>query len=248
LAKASAKSQEAISRFGQKQLDFLPQAAYLQVYLLFGVNPMAIALDFQPQTGRVMPVEYEWPLTGNWPPQGEWTYEDYCRLPEDGWVYEVIEGELFMSPAPRPKHQKCGGNLFAAFRDFGIKHDAGEAFYPPIDVILPGLATPVQPDVIFIAKERLDIVKEEQVEGAPDIIVEVLSPWNWIVDRRKKFQTYAKAGVREYWIVDPKARTIELFGLLGVTYALIGKHGVGEIVRSEVLQRFEVKVEEVCPA
>jgi Uma2 family endonuclease len=76
----------------------------------------------------------------------------------------------------------------------------------------------------------------------------VLSPWNWIVDRRRKFTIYAKAGVREYWIVDPKARTIELFVLRGGTYALIGKYGAGETVRSEVLQGFDAKVEEVCPA
>jgi Uma2 family endonuclease len=209
---------------------------------------MAIALDFQPQTGRVMPAEREWPLNGNWPPQGEWTYEDYCSLPEDGWIYEIIEGELYMSPAPRPIHQENSGNLFAAFRDYGRKHDAGKAYNAPIDVLLSGLAAPVQPDVIFIVKARLDIVKEERVEGAPDIIVEVLSPWNWIVDRHKKFQAYAKAGVREYWIVDPKARTIELYSLFGATYVLIGKYGVGETVRSEVLQGFEVKVEEVCPA
>jgi Uma2 family endonuclease len=76
----------------------------------------------------------------------------------------------------------------------------------------------------------------------------VSSAWNWIVDRRKKFQTYAKAGVREYWIVDPKARTIELYSLFGASYVLIGKYGVGEAVRSEMLKGFEVKVEEGCPA
>jgi Uma2 family endonuclease len=118
----------------------------------------------------------------------------------------------------------------------------------PTDVLLPGLATPVQPDVIFVVKERLDIIKEERVEGAPDIVVEVLSPGNWLVDRREKFRVYAKAGVREYWIVDPKARTVELFCLRGSTYALTGKYGAGETVRSEVLPGFEVKVEEVCPA
>jgi len=183
-----------------------------------------------------------------WPPQGKWTYEDYCRLPEDGWIYEIIEGELYMSPAPKTIHQKCGGRLFAAFFNFAQQHDLGEPYYSPIDVILPGLTNPVQPDVIFIVKERLDIVKEERVEGAPDIIVEVLSPWNWFADRRKKFEIYAKAGVREYWLIDPKARTIELFTLQGGTHVLIGKYGVGESVRSEVLPGFAVKGEDICPA
>ncbi len=183
-----------------------------------------------------------------WPPQGKWTYEDYCRLPADGWIYEVIEGELYMSPAPLTIHQWAKLKLASRFLDFAETHNTGRVLDAPTDVLLPGLATPVQPDVIFVVKERLDIIKEERVEGAPDIVVEVLSPSNWLVDRRKKFEIYAKAGVREYWIVDPKARTIELFCLRGSTYTLIGKYSVGETVRSEVLPGFEVKVEDVCPA
>lgn len=186
-------------------------------------------------------------VENEWPPQGKWTYEDYCRLPDDGWTYEIIEGELFMSPAPLTRHQKSGGKIFALFLNFAEEHDAGETYISPIDVILPGFANPVQPDVIFVAKARLDIIKEERIEGAPDIIVEVLSPWNWIIDRRRKFTIYAKAGVREYWLIDPKARTIELFCLRGGSYALIGKYGVGETVQSEVLPGFAVQVEKVCP-
>lgn len=188
------------------------------------------------------------PTGSEWPPQGKWTYEDYCRLPEDIFIYEVLEGELYVSRAPQIIHQRCKGRLLAAFLKFEEKYGAGQLYSARIDVILPGLATPAQPDLLFIIKERLNIVKEERIEGAPDIIVEILSPWNWLVDRRKKFEIYAKAGVREYWLIDPKARTIELFCLRGSTYALIGKYGVGEIVRSEVLAGFEVKVEDVCPA
>jgi Uma2 family endonuclease len=183
-----------------------------------------------------------------WPSQGKWTYEDYRSLPDDGWRYEVIEGELYMAPAPEPIHQESGGNLFAELRDFGKRNDAGKAYSAPIDVVLGSLATPVQPDVCFIIKSRLDIVKKKRIEGAPDIIVEVLSPSNWLVDRRTKLELYAKAGVREYWIIDPEARTIELFVLREERYELRGKFGVGETVRSEGLAGFEVKVEDICPA
>lgn len=183
-----------------------------------------------------------------WPPQGKWTYEDYRRLPDDGWIYEVIGGELYMTPAARRIHQKCSGNLFALLRHFGVRQAVGEAYTSPIDVVLPGLATPVQPDVLFISSERLDIVKPERIEGAPDIIAEVLSPADWIVDRRTKFEVYAKAGVREYWIVSPDARTIELFMLRGGSYTLIGRYGVGETVRSDVLPGFAVEIEDICPS
>jgi Uma2 family endonuclease len=199
-------------------------------------------------TASAQPASRAHPEDQEWPAQGQWTYEDYRRLPEDGWRYEVIEGELFMAPAPIPAHQLSTLRLASKFLRFGEEFDAGVPYHAPIDVILPGLASPVQPDILFIVKQRLDIVKHDRIEGAPDILVEVLSPSNWLVDRRKKFEIYAKAGVREYWIVDPAARTIELFGLHGSTYALIGKHGVGEKVCSEVLPGFAVKVEDICPA
>ncbi len=188
------------------------------------------------------------PMEHQWPPQGQWTYEDYRRLPDDGMIYEIIEGELHMAPAPIPMHQENKGNLFAELRDYGRKHNAGKAYDAPIDVILPNVAEPVQPDVLFIVKDRLHIVKPNRIEGAPDIIVEVLSPSNWNIDRGKKFRAYAKAGVREYWIVDPRARTIELFVLREGVYDLIGNYSVSATVRSKVLLGFEVKVEEICPA
>jgi Uma2 family endonuclease len=187
------------------------------------------------------------PTENYWPPQGKWTYEDYRRLPDDGWIYEVIEGELHMSPPPIPIHQENSGNLYVAFHNYAKKHDAGKVYDAPIEVILADWANPVQPDILFITKERLHIVKRGRIEGAPDIIVEVLSPSNWLTDRREKFTIYAKAGVREYWIVNPGARTIELFVLREDRYALIGKYGVGEMVHSEVLPGFEVKVEDICP-
>ena len=182
-----------------------------------------------------------------WPPQGEWTYEAYKRLPDDGWKYEVIEGELLMAPAPEPAHQESGMNLKNPMWNFVHARDLGKVYDSPIDVTLPGLASPVQPDILFIARDRLHIVKKNAIEGAPDLVVEILSPSNWNIDRQTKFRVYALAGVREYWIVDPKARTIEVYVLRGRSYELLGKYEVGETASSEVLVGFEVKVEEVCP-
>jgi Uma2 family endonuclease len=100
---------------------------------------------------------------------------------------------------------------------------------------------------LFLNTDFLSCFKG-RIEGAPDIIVEVLSPSNWLTDRRDKFRVYAKAGVHEYWIINTAARTVELFFLRDSQYELIGKYGVGETVRSEVLPGFEVKVEKICPA
>lgn len=183
-----------------------------------------------------------------WPRQGEWTYADYKRLPDDGWRYEIIEGELHMTPASGTKHQKIVVNLAFAFSQFVRAQRCGEIYVAPTDVILPGLATPVQPDLLFVTADRLDIVKDAFVEGPPDLIVEVLSPSNWLVDRRVKLEAYAQAGVSEYWIVDAEARAVELFSLAGQQYHQVGRYGPGERVASGVLTGFEVSVDEICPA
>lgn len=183
----------------------------------------------------------------SWPAQGEWTYEDYRRLPDDGWRYEVIRGKLCMAPAPRPKHQKTVGRLHLAFSRFVDDRSLGEVYLSPIDVNLPGLASPVQPDLLFIRGERLSIVTDDSIQGPPDLIVEVLSPSNWFADRRDKFEIYAQAGVTEYWIVDTDERTIEVFSLRGQTYDLVDKRGPGEKIRSRLLNGFEVAIDDILP-
>jgi Uma2 family endonuclease len=181
------------------------------------------------------------------PPQGEWTYEDYTRLPDNGMRYEVIKGALYMSPAPSPDHQRVVVALIRYLSAYLQQHPAGEIFIAPIDVKLPSLTSPVQPDLLFIANERSAIVKEKFIEGVPDLIIEVLSPTNPEHDRTTKFSAYALAGVREYWIVDPEARTIEINVLRGQAYAPLGNFGADEQTRSEVLPDFSVRVSEVCP-
>ena len=187
------------------------------------------------------------PGSSSWPAQGEWTYEDYRRLPDDGWRYEVIRGRLHEAPAPRPKHQRALGRLFLAISRFVEERGLGEVYLSPIDVLLPGLASPVQPDLLFIREDRLSTVTDEAIEGAPDLVVEVLSPSNWSTDRRDKFEVYARAGVAEYWIVDTDERTIEVFGLRGQAYDLVDKRGAGEVVRSRLLSGFEVSIDGLLP-
>lgn len=179
------------------------------------------------------------------PAQGEWTYEDYRRLPDDGWRYEVLRGELHMTPAPNWKHQQAVYSLGVLLKLFLQRRHLGKACPAPIDVILPAVATPVQPDLVFISKDRMEIIKEGGIEGAPDLIIEVLSPSNWLTDRRTKFEIYALAGVREYWIADPRVRSLEVFALRNGVYELLGKFGPGEKARSEVLPGFEPAIDEI---
>lgn len=181
------------------------------------------------------------------PPQGEWTYEDFLRLDEDTWRYEIIRGELFMAPPPSERHQYASHRLAVNFDNFVTSRKLGRVYTAPIGVILGNLATPAQPDIVFILAERLAaVVTEDGLHGAPDLIVEILSPSNWLADRRTKFELYQEAGVKEYWLVDPKLCVAEVFVLRGGKYELLGRWGAGESAHSEVIAGFQIALEEIC--
>jgi Uma2 family endonuclease len=186
--------------------------------------------------------ERAWP-----PPQGQWTYEDWLRLPDDGWQYEVIKGVLYMTPAPNTDHQLVSRELLWHMLNFVKQHGLGELFNAPIDVYLPGQETPVEPDLAFIATARQEIISKRGIEDAPDLIVEILSPSNWWRDRRAKLPLYEETGVPECWIIDPDLQTVEVFVLRDQQYVLLGQWGQGEVVTSQALTGFQVAVDDIMP-
>ena len=110
---------------------------------------------------------------------------------------------------------------------------------------LPNQPVPLQPDIVFIRAERLGIIDEAYIEGVPDLLMEILSPSNWLYDRREKMQVYQAAGVAEYWIIDPRAVTIEVYVLEQGTYVLAGQYGRGEVAPSRLLSGFAVSVDDI---
>jgi Uma2 family endonuclease len=150
------------------------------------------------------------PIVG--PPQGRWTYADYAALPDDGNRYEIIAGVLYMTPAPGTGHQSVSARLVT----FLVTHvefaGLGRVFAAPVDVELAP-DTVVQPDIVVILSANLDRITPSRIIGAPDLVVEILSPGTAGYDRREKQDAYARAGVGEYWIVDPGAQTVELLTL-----------------------------------
>jgi Uma2 family endonuclease len=136
------------------------------------------------------------------------TYEDYAALPDDGRRYELHEGELSVTPAPGLRHQDILGNLFVILRGHVNARGLGKVFIAPVDCILESI-TVVQPDIVFVETARRSIMSERGIEGAPTLVVEVISPSTGAIDRRRKLQLYARYAVPNYWIVDPPARTIE---------------------------------------
>lgn len=140
------------------------------------------------------------------------TYEDYLHFPNDGRRYEILEGEVYVSPAPTTKHQTVVGNVFARLLEFVKRKKLGRVFVAPTDVVL-SRTNVVQPDVLFLSNERLSLLTERNVQGAPDLIVEVLSEFTEEQDRTLKPQIYARHGVKEYWLIDPDRETLEQYEL-----------------------------------
>ncbi|HEU4561385.1 MAG TPA: Uma2 family endonuclease [Longimicrobium sp.] len=138
-----------------------------------------------------------------------WTYEEFARLPNDGNRYEVIGGELFVTPAPTLPHQKTVTNIAYELEGYVRAHGLGEVYVGPVDILF-SQDDYLAPDLIFVRHDRTHILRKRGVEGPPDLVVEVLSEKTAARDRKLKRERYAHFGVPEYWIVDPVARRIEV--------------------------------------
>ncbi len=170
------------------------------------------------------------------------TVRDYNLLPERA-PYQLIDGDLVMSPSPNQEHQGIISNIGAELWTLVKLHRRGRVFLAPMDVYLSETEV-FQPDIIFISRDRLDIVKEK-VHGAPDLVMEVLSPSTAYYDLVHKKAVYEAAGVREYWIVDPKEKTIEIFVNGEKGFQSIARMTTSGIVRSTILSDFVVRLDDV---
>ena len=142
------------------------------------------------------------------------TYEDLLVTPDDGRRYEIHDGELVVSPSPDWKHQKVIGRFaYEVRRYLEQRHLPDDVFEAPLDVRLAPHNI-YQPDLIYVSPERRHIIRATMpIEGAPDLVVEVLSPSTRVYDQREKARVYSRSGVLEYWLLDPRTGTIEVRGL-----------------------------------
>ncbi|MBU1488099.1 Uma2 family endonuclease [bacterium] len=170
------------------------------------------------------------------------TYEDYLHLPDDGKRYQIIEGEVYMCPSPIPNHQRIIGRLFEIINRFVLKNSLGEVFLAPCDIIFSD-ENIVQPDIFFISKERSQIVTQKNIQGAPDLAIEILSPHSLKIDKLLKRNLYAKYGVQEYWIVDGEKREVEVLVQRGKAYQIKGKYKKGDTLESGLLKGLRIDLE-----
>ncbi len=173
-----------------------------------------------------------------------WTYEDYLKL-EDDKRYEVINGRLEEMPAPNFEHQDILTELLLRFRIFTKENALGKVIPSPFDVILSEDIV-VQPDVVYISRENLKSIKEGRLFGTPDLVVEIVSSGSFKRDRYEKFKIYEEFGIKEYWIVYPGERVIEVWALgESGEYELYSfAEGEGK-VKSKVLEGLEINLKEV---
>jgi Uma2 family endonuclease len=180
------------------------------------------------------------------PPQEKhlWTYGEMLeKLPETNQPTELWNGELIVSAAPNPNHQTLVGNIWSKINDFAREKNLGRAYPSPVDVVLSSHRV-VQPDVLFVSKENAGIV-QDRIRGVPDLTVEVISEGSWRRDRIDKKELYAQFGVKEYWIVDPEARTLEIFALTEEGYKLHARGTEDDQVKSKLLPGLSISFREV---
>lgn len=171
------------------------------------------------------------------------TYRDYARMRE-GERYELLDGDLQLTPTPTPRHQLIAGSIGYALIGHVQSHGLGLVLKAPVDVLLSD-TTVLQPDILFISRERLGIIKAKCIEGAPDLVVEVLSPATRERDTVTKRSLYGRFGVRELWLADPDNETIELCVHTGSDLTTRHVFRRGMTLTSEVLEGFELDVAHV---
>ena len=175
--------------------------------------------------------------------QTKLTYADYLKTADDE-RYELLDGKLVTSPSPREIHQYTLGRLFLQLGTFVYGRNLGKVYCSPFDVVLSETDV-VRPDLLFVSSTRTGIITADNVQGAPDLVIEILSPVTADRDGTLKLDLYARHGVREYWIVDPDARTVMLLWRGRGRFDVVGIYGAEQSLRSPTLRGFSIPLQEI---
>ena len=172
------------------------------------------------------------------------SYTDLQQTPDDGRRYELYDGEVLVVPAPVPRHQLAAQNIVARLRVYRATH-GGLVLESPIDIVFSEFDV-VQPDIVFFARARAHLVKpDEAIRHPPDLAIEVLSPSTAATDRGKKMQMLAGYGVPEYWLVEPRAKTIEMYAVSDACYVLAQMASSGTIAGAQTLPELSFPTHEI---
>jgi Uma2 family endonuclease len=179
-------------------------------------------------------------------PSARLTYDDFVNFPDDGKRHEIIDGEHYVTPSPNTKHQAASGTLHALLWTYLRDHPCGSVFHAPFDVVFSSLDV-VEPDLLYISRDRLDILTPAHVRGAPDLVVEILSPGTRRTDEVTKRKLYERCGVNEYWVVDPELDAIKVYRRTGETFVKAEELSVEEddVLTTPLLPGWSARLAEV---
>jgi Uma2 family endonuclease len=170
--------------------------------------------------------------------------DDIWDTPDDGKRYEVIDGELFVTPPPVWGHQYASSRLHIYVGQHVYANRLGALVSAPVGVVLDD-ENGLQPDLVYVSAERAGIISERGIEGAPDLVVEILSPSTRARDLGIKLRRYANAGVPHYWVVDPRTQTLRPHRLVEGGYELTGEYGPGSTFQPELFPGLEIPIDDL---
>ena len=176
-------------------------------------------------------------------PRLKFTVKDFMSLPGDK-RYQLLDGEMILAPSPTNRHQTIAVNLVMELNQFIRQRNLGRLWFAPLDVVLSDHDV-AQPDILFVSNERSSIITDANIQGAPDLVVEILSPGTVDFDRGYKLALYGRHGVREYWLVDPDSETVEVLTLGDEGLAPTVTYGRGEKLVSPLLEGMSLELEQI---
>jgi len=171
------------------------------------------------------------------------TYEDYLKTPDDV-RYELIQGDLLMTPSPVTKHQRILRKIGFMLEQHVTQNDLGEIFLAPYDVYFDD-ENVVQPDILFISRERLNLIGEKNMQGPPDLVIEILSESTAYRDLIQKKKLYARYCVKEYWIVIPEEESVGIYIIKNDIFTLHKNFGKDETLESPLLKGLKIVLRKI---
>ena len=173
----------------------------------------------------------------------KFTVKEYMSTPEDK-RYQLLDGEMILAPSPTARHQNIAAQIFVALNHFVNEHRLGRVWFAPLDVVLSNYDV-AQPDILYVSNARSGIITEANIQGGPDLVVEILSPATAEYDRGYKKLLYGRHGVREYWMVDPDAETVEVLTAGDEGLAPSATYLRSDVLVSSLLEGLALELEQV---
>jgi Uma2 family endonuclease len=172
------------------------------------------------------------------------TYADYVALPDDGLRHEIIDGEHYVTPSPVTRHQRISRNLLYLIQSYLEAHPIGEVFCAPFDALLSEFDI-VVPDLLYLSRERARFLTEKNLQGPPDLVIEILSPSTRSRDERLKRDLYERVGVQEYWLVDPLRDVILVYSGESQRFTGPKQYERGDVLTTRLLAELQLPVDKV---